>query len=838
MMSMAANTLLNMYHSFLRTIRSQPIRRRLLRAIIVEVAVLVLLINPVSSQVLGSGTIFMATLAVAIPPFLPASVHIFIMIALLFCLIIAWAWTCAATAAAFAVRSPALLLKQTQAENSIHIPGVLAAVQDQLIVYSGYFLDPRSSAMFGIFFFVGTFFLAVVLGYFPGTTILGFFALILMDSAFTNNPLLPTQSYFGSSTFVVSAACYAAVSIISLAVVFPESFNHAWLIAVREDILIPTIVFLGMNLDQATDSSTAAQFVSRLKSTMQMIEDRQEALNLDFSVHRLSPEEHHALHGWIKRIVNRVKNIERLQTLVMAPSNDEIEDGDRRNIEGASFDGSRAQVFDACSDLKLACRVALMEIDEWIQECTKDSWISVFSQVDRRKTDFRHLKLDMSRSNLRMAQVKVLNKGKWPDFIDRAKKSVHSPQRNGGSGLRHVVIALSLMDHIDLLANELEGVIGFLLAIEEREPKPIPRLPRVFTRSRRQEVQQGSESRSPSLFTPSPLLKQDQIGGYVEPGSSTPYGSSSSRDPKTLVTQTIEFTSILSASNLPSISSPPSISSQISNRVKGKKRSKVIDWILDPVTAYAFRFSILSVAIFSLCLSESTAAFFSLNSGSISLILAQSYLTIYAGDQIYLFLVRFAGTLLGLMLVLPIWYISAGGGTGNPYVLVVVTTIFVIPSLLVTVSTNNRVHLFFAMFASSTLMSSTFHLSEDIEPKKISSKLALTIIWGETRTPAFPTYQIIFKNIWLRALLDVIGFAASLVIAMLPMPFTVRNAFHRTLAQALSELAMLLRIGSEGNVQGGLESTEAQANLLLSLEKKHAVLEHFTTSMKFDPRFR
>lgn len=104
--------------------------------------------------------------------------------------------------------------------------------------------------------------------------------------------------------------------------------------------------------------------------------------------------------------------------------------------DATSFDNPCAKVFDACGDLKLACRIALMEIDEWILECTKDSWSSVFSPVDRRKADFRHLKLDMSRSNLRKAQSKVLKKGRWPDFIDRTKQSIHSPQHDGASGLR------------------------------------------------------------------------------------------------------------------------------------------------------------------------------------------------------------------------------------------------------------------------------------------------------------------------------------------------------------------------------------------------------------------
>lgn len=187
-------------------------------------------------------------------------------------------------------------------------------------------------------------------------------------------------------------------------------------------------------------------------------------------------------------------------------------------------------------------------------------------------------------------------------------------------GRRRVAIALSLMDNIDLLATELEGIITFLLDIEEREPKPIPHLPRVFGRSSIQEAQQ--EPRSVTPLTPSPILKGDVKGASVGPSSSALYdSSSSSRNPKMLVTQTVEFTGILSGS--PSISLPPS-SSTIESRAKSGKRSKAIDWLLAPVTVYALRFGVLSVAIFSLGVSKSTVVFFNFNSGVLSLVLAQA----------------------------------------------------------------------------------------------------------------------------------------------------------------------------------------------------------------------
>ena len=88
------------------------------------------------------------------------------------------------------------------------------------------------------------------------------------------------------------------------------------------------------------------------------------------------------------------------------------------------------------------------------------------------------------------------------------------------------------------------------------------------------------------------------------------------------------------------------------------------------------------------------------------------------------------------------------------------------------------------------------------------------------------------------------------------MPFTVRNAFHETLAHILAEFGMFLRLGFEAKSADAICS-RPQADILHSLQvcfgaipqlvilkanldckKKQAVLEHFTLSIKFDPRIR
>ena len=56
--------------------------------------------------------------------------------------------------------------------------------------------------------------------------------------------------------------------------------------------------------------------------------------------------------------------------------------------------------------LRTACRISLLDFEEWVRECTMDTWFDVINVVDTKKVDYRRLRLDISLSNLRKAQAK------------------------------------------------------------------------------------------------------------------------------------------------------------------------------------------------------------------------------------------------------------------------------------------------------------------------------------------------------------------------------------------------------------------------------------------------
>ena len=142
-----------------------------------------------------------------------------------------------------------LRLRNLQSQATFWIRGKYWVVT--ILAKIGYWslrLHVRSSTVFGVFIFFGSFFFGLGLGYRPEMAFVLYFALTFMDAILTFNPcklhfpawiqqlvwhwsalVIPRPSYYSAHTFVVAAAVYVAISIASQIIIFPESYNHSWL---------------------------------------------------------------------------------------------------------------------------------------------------------------------------------------------------------------------------------------------------------------------------------------------------------------------------------------------------------------------------------------------------------------------------------------------------------------------------------------------------------------------------------------------------------------------------------------------------------------------------------
>ncbi|KAF8952696.1 hypothetical protein BDZ97DRAFT_2083222 [Flammula alnicola] len=817
----------NIWLWFRRRVLSRHVQKKWLRATVTLVAMLVFIVNPSTSRTIGQADIFSASLAVALPPFLPISAHIYMMVVLLFWILFSWAWTCTATAVAFAARNKTLLMQQNQAALASFVPGIPFAAQEELLVAAGHFLDPRSSAVFGAFFFLGSFIFALGLGHRPNLSFALFFALTLMVALFSVNPLLPYASYWSAHSFVVAATFYAAISIATLALIFPESFNHSWLCRVREEVLLPVIRF--MEHDNVNPTTILdEESISHLDSIINTYEMEKDLFDLEFSVHRLSPLDIVALYKHVKQLVARVKNIEvchnRVEKFTPKPNEAEKQANVSHalsvfkhilwetSVERAAL-SQKSECMNSSHSLRMACQAALMDIEGWVRECTMDSWSDVFSPVDKKKADSRRLRLEISRSNLLNAQAKF-RKDDLPGIVEGLKRGLGSLSeiQDLGSHIpltdRESAIVLTYMDNIDVCSTELFAFLSFLINIEEGEPKPVPRLPRILRTFFSKFSKSNPKEEPARSITPSTPLHEEE------------------KDLETPIKTTPTTSTYLVSSGRPTATPSPS---QACTNTRKQRSRRILRWLSAPETIYALRVGILSVALFTLGVCKTTTSVYTSYTGLIATLLAQSYVAIYAGDQIFFFVIRFSGTVLGLLFTLAGWYIGAGRGTGNVYSFIVITTILALPPLLVSVSSWKLSHMLFAVLFSTTVVSTT------------------SLIWIETRSSA--SSSLVFRNIWDRALMDIIGFAASAVVMMLPVPITARRGFHDRLSESLMDLEKYLQsrwledseeekyspASSRCNARPSI-SYEERERVLRSIAEKQARMKHFLTSMKFDPR--
>jgi len=132
---------------------------------------------------------------------------------------------------------------------------------------------------------------------------------------------------------------------------------------------------------------------------------------------------------------------------------------------------------------------------------------------------------------------------------------------------RGAILPMALMDGIDLLATELISLLSYLIDIEENQPKPKPRFPRLFGRMKK--IQ-------PTNSLPSPNSKQ-----------------------------------LKGSAAQPNLTSSP------------RRDSQLLQWILAPETIYAVRTATLSVALFAVNVSKTTVGTYMPNSGVVALLLGQ-----------------------------------------------------------------------------------------------------------------------------------------------------------------------------------------------------------------------
>ncbi|PPR08260.1 hypothetical protein CVT24_001172 [Panaeolus cyanescens] len=317
--------------SYLQKLLLQPRRvyKTWIRCTVVFGVSMILLVARIPSEFMGQAAFFAAILAIMLPPSFAISVFIMANMTLLVGMLLGWAWGSAAMASALAVRSSSRLAQQQQTLQTLLDPSSSKSLSDQtqFHMFSGIFLDPWSSAVHGVFLFIGAFAFGAMRAYVPRMALLSIFGTIVVDVIATMGPLIPSAEYTVVKAFFIPTVFYIAAAVASLIFIFPESLSHIWLTSLQNNFIAPVqelLTLLNQSFNTVPLDHTKWQKVAddgneirgRLIDGTESLLGQITLIDLDVSVGRLGPEELKKICGELKGFLFRAASLHSFHTFV------------------------------------------------------------------------------------------------------------------------------------------------------------------------------------------------------------------------------------------------------------------------------------------------------------------------------------------------------------------------------------------------------------------------------------------------------------------------------------------------------------------------------------------
>ncbi|KAF9042212.1 hypothetical protein BJ165DRAFT_257137 [Panaeolus papilionaceus] len=864
--------------SALRALLFRPRRtyKTWIRCSVVLAVTVILLVDPRTSNVMGQAGFFAAIVAVFLPPTFALSVFFMAAFTVLLGMLIGWAWASAAMASALSVRSPSLLAQQQQHLQSLIDPTSSTPVQlqIQLHTFHGIFLDPRSSAVYGAFLFIGTFALGVLRAYIPRFTLMSLFGTIVIDVIATIGPLFPTAQYTLAKLFLIPVTFYVAVAVASLVVIFPESLNHVWLTSLQDDFITPThelLTLLTHSLATSPSSHPEWQSITdqgnairtRLVGGTENLLAQIGLIDLDTSVGRLGPQEIRRVCGELKGFLIRAAGLHSFHTFVNDKNrfDEEAEKmlaeearwaGEvaqkeaRRNANGASAAVSPAQpkastdpnapchpnlrttdtfhrlrckiakrerahghdfdsllpiLSESSLALREACEEGLTAFAEWVGRVNSNRWAELFVSLRsistmhdpeggcprrRREKEGRCREMEgvVGRLEERLREFRTAERERlvrpYERFFDRRTRRMIDGHEEGEFTSRSLYISFVFIDTLDAFSESLLKMLRVVLSIDKER-----RRVRVWF---------------PGWTLLSPKKLKEQVVGQGEGGErgNNPMSMGTCRDPTTFaddgssvdVNKGSSGANTNTSTNNDDDDDPAFTSNGLESTDKPRLNPDAfppstpfgkfwvslcafLRFLKTPEGIFGLRNGVVSVALWVPSVCSASAWVYYDHKGLWALIMAQMALAVYAGDQIAGFVIRMLGTVIGLVIGMALWYMGAGRGNGNPYAIVVVTTVFLSPFLYMRIVGSPR-------FAALWIMI------------PLTGVFVVGYSWINANMFLISHPGIGVTLGWRRALLVMIGFTAAFIVMFFPNPQSSRVLVRKTASSIISELGRIL----------------------------------------------
>ncbi|OAR02556.1 hypothetical protein LLEC1_07759 [Akanthomyces lecanii] len=814
-------------------------------AIAVWVASLLMLINPSLNRI-GQTTFLASVVVYIIPPAGNLIVAIIGYLSLLVGMCLAWAWGLATMRAAQAVRSPAELNARLQALQQQVGATVQATGNNNtaaiatVLVHDGFMLDTRVTVVYFVMGCIFIYFISRLRYAFNLTVLTQLFGIIAMDIFLVIGPTLTRWTPRLPEVVVLPAACGCAIGIACALFILPQSTSQV-AIGQIENLLImlnhPIQTgrqFVGGSLD--FDIKLLKRSKRRALTLYAQLQPNMAFLPLDVSRGQWSSDDVKSVYTKMQGVlattfallefqIARVTSQEKIDKLrdMLNPHVTDSSDGKDTNPR----DPRRARILQS-PDLINALiapgtavgsddmRDALHDSSEAVLDATTDA-ISHVVEALRLVNMNRWFVSKSARARLPQAALAVRQIGAR---LAQAREACIADTTNAA-----IDIHGNLFDDEGLLKTEMKGeskkIAGLVIAfvIEEH----IIAIAAAYEKLTA-EVARLLETRTTNQFW-GPLRRRfaSRASASADEEPSAPALSGQAvTDPDRIQMHTRE-----AERRLKVVSNGQGIPKKRGNPI-ARAVAAIFSWLTAPGSVYALRVVAVTVATGIPAVIPHTAGFYYREKGIWTLVTAQTCILMYMSDFTFSIITRAVGTIFGGLTGLVIWYISAGNGSGNPYGLAAALPFGIVLFVWA------RLWLPQAYLQGTGLGASTF-------------AMIIGYSWDMHHLTIYGLPGLGYQTFWRRLVTVLIGFAAALIVQMLPKPPSGTHHVAKTLANSLHKISdhyalLISHWGKRSTVGGdysGVRSVIMSTSLglgqtLAALNDPIAMLKFETSMSPFD----
>ncbi|KAJ5919738.1 hypothetical protein N7454_009573 [Penicillium verhagenii] len=800
----------------------------------VWVASLLIFISP-SLQTIGTATFFATLVLFMVPP--TGIVFVFILGTLTLILGMAWGWVWgvitmkAALAARPAAETQARLqaLGQ-QAYSQANSTGQSVTLVEEELLYSGFMLDARVSAVYFCLICFMVYLLARFRTKNPKFVLFQIFGTIIMDVHLTVGPLLPSFEGTIAKVLVEPAAIGIGIGLACQILFFPKSTSSAVLdgfegltrlIKSPLDITAATLV-----ADESPAMADLLQLKMKAIDTYKKLMPALGFLQLDFSVGRWGADDIKSLKEPMRQAslaslsllefhISRVggeQKLGKLREILIDDehfSRDTIDEkrprsaGMRQLMESVRLvrafqtpehESIRLEMFDAIrtptTKILPVCQEAATAVAEAIHAVNSSRW---FGRPTKQQMDERtnHIKSVLEAlTTQRIAFTSEFTEGLIEtnaDIFDANGKLKDLEDANLHR-VRAISLAMVFEEQILGVAGAWESVLTQLVALMTERQKTRLWLPKGLRYA---------------VFW---VLRKNSVAPVI-------VNSTAVADPDAVEAQ----------------SKATQQSLRISRGYRVRKRSGLgraiissYHWLINADGMYALRMVAVTIALAIPAVIPSSAGFYYREKGLWALIMGQTTVVVYMSDFILSLVSRSVGTVVGGVAGLVAWYIGSGNGGGNPYGLAAVLAV-IYPMMMWA-----RIFFPMAVLQATIMAGATF-------------VLVIGYSYDDTHIAAYGNPGYGYNVFWRRLTLVIIGSAAALIIQILPRPPSASRHVCKSLSNTIRSLsdhyALLLSCWAQPGRDEGLSAQELAFNVagaLSALDGPVALLKLEFSSSPFD----